>query len=285
MALSAKMTYSAAMAIVHSSQTTLITGASSGIGAALARRLAERGTGLVLVARRAERLDALAAELRETHGVHVETVPADLGRPGAGRELAAELDRRGVRVTSLVNNAGFGLDGAFADQDPDELEALLALNVTALVDITRAFVDRLSRAEGGYLVNVTSAAAYQPIPGMAVYAASKAFVLNFTEALWWETRGTGLRTMAFAPGLTRTEFFDEIGTDGYGSGFQTPDEVAQALVRALDRNRSLPSTVSRPSTSISAALVRLFGRRTAVLLVARGARSADLLRKRRPVAT
>ncbi|UOE21290.1 SDR family oxidoreductase [Thermobifida halotolerans] len=273
------------MAVDHSSQTTLITGASSGIGAALARRLAERGTDLVLVARRTERLDALATELRETHGVRVETVPADLGRPGAGRDLAAEVDRRGVRVTSLVNNAGVGSDGAFADQDPAELEALLTLNVVALVDITRAFIDRLSRGQGGYLVNIASAAAYQPIPGMAVYAASKAFVLNFTEALWWETRGSGLRTLAFSPGLTRSEFFDAIGTEGYGNGFQTPDEVAQALVRALDRRRSVPSAVSRASTAVSAGLSRLLGRRTAVSATARMAGSAALMGKRRPVTT
>lgn len=273
------------MAIDHSSQTTLITGASSGIGADLARRLAERGTALVLAARRTERLDALAAELRKAHGVRVETVSADLGRPGAGRDLAAEVDRRGVRVTSLINNAGIGSDGTFADQDPDELEALLALNVTALVDITRAFIDRLSRAEDGYLVNVASGAAYQPIPGMAVYAASKAFVLNFTEALWWETRGSGLRTMAFSPGLTRSEFFDEIGTQGYGSGFQTPDEVARALVRALDRDKSVPSTAARASTAVAAGLVRLLSRKATVLVAARGAGSAGLMSKRRPVGT
>ncbi|QBI56434.1 SDR family NAD(P)-dependent oxidoreductase [Streptomonospora litoralis] len=273
------------MTIDHSSQTTLITGASSGIGADLARRLAERGTALVLVARRVERLEAVAAELRGAHGVQVETVSADLGRPGTGRDLAAEMDRRGIRVTSLINNAGIGADGAFADQDPDELETLLALNVTALVDITRAFIDRLNRAEGGYLVNIASAAAYGPIPGMAVYAASKAFVLNFTEALWWETRGSGLRTMAFSPGLTRSEFFQRIGTEGYGSDFQTPDEVARALVRALDRSRSVPSTVSRASTAVSAGLARLFNRKTTVLVTARLAGSAGLMSKRRPVGT
>ncbi|MBR8745267.1 SDR family oxidoreductase [Nocardiopsis sp. MG754419] len=271
------------MTIDHSTQTTLITGASSGIGAALARRLAERGTALVLVARRTERLDALADDLRRDHGVRVETVSADLGRPEAGRNLAAEVDRRGIRVTSLVNNAGVGLDGAFADQDPDELASLLALNVTALVDVTRAFVERLTRTGGGYLVNVASAASYQPIPGMATYAASKTFVLNFTEALWWETRGSGLRTLAFSPGLTRSEFFDGIGEEGYGNGFQTPDEVARALVRALDRRRSVPSAAARVSTTLAATLGRLFSRRTTVLVAARGAGSAALMRKRRPI--
>ncbi|WP_285758438.1 SDR family NAD(P)-dependent oxidoreductase [Nocardiopsis ansamitocini] len=269
------------MTVDHSAQTTLITGASSGIGAALARRLAKRGSNLVLVARRAERLEALAAELRSSHGVVVETVSADLGRPGAGRALAAEIDRRGIRVTSLVNNAGVGADGAFRDQAPEELDALVALNVTAVVDVTRAFLDRLCENSGGYLVNVASAAAYQPIPGMAVYAASKAFVLNFTEALWWETRGSGLRTMAFSPGLTRTEFFDAIGTEGYEGGFQTPDEVALALVLALDRRRSAPSAVAQTSITAASVLNGLLSRRASLLVTARVAGSPGLMRKRR----
>ncbi|SHK41259.1 hypothetical protein SAMN05421803_11978 [Nocardiopsis flavescens] len=268
------------MTIDHASQTALITGASSGIGAALARALAARGSGLVLVARRAERLESLAAELRGAHGVRVETVSADLARPGAGRALAAEVDRRGIRVTALVNNAGIGADGPFADQDPEEMEALLALNVTALVDVSRAFVGRLD--EGGYLVNIASMAAYQPIPGMAVYAASKAFVLSFTEALWWETRGQGPRTLVFSPGLTRTEFFDGIGTEGYPADFRTPDQVAAALVRVLDRRRSVPGAFGRAADAVGATLSRVLGRRAAVLVTARVAGSAGLMRKVRP---
>ncbi|WP_051049561.1 SDR family NAD(P)-dependent oxidoreductase [Nocardiopsis ganjiahuensis] len=269
------------MTIDHAAQTTLITGASSGIGAAVARELAARGSDLVLVARRTERLEALSAELRAAHGVGAETVPADLTRPGAGRELAAEVDRRGIRVTGLVNNAGIGADGAFRDQDPAELERMLALNVSAVVDVSRAFVGRLTEARGGYLVNIASMAAYQPIPGMAVYAASKAFVLSFTEALWWETRGSGLRTMAFSPGLTRTEFFDGIGDEGYpNSGFQTPEQVAAALVRALGRRRSTPSTVSRPGNVFATSVARFLSRRAAVSATATAARSAELMGKR-----
>jgi short-subunit dehydrogenase len=274
------------MTINHASQTTLITGASSGIGAAVARELAARGSNLVLVARRAERLEALSAELSADHGTRVETVCADLTRPGAGRELAAETDRRGIRVTSLVNNAGFGADGAFRDQDPDEMERLIALNVTAVVDVSRAFLDRLTEESGGYLVNVASMAAFQPIPGMAVYAASKAFVLNFSEALWWETRESGLRTMVFSPGLTRTEFFDGIGTEGYPTRtFQTPDQVAVALVRALDRRRSAPSTMSRLSNVFAASASRLLSRRASVSATAVAAGSRRLMGKKGSVRT
>ena len=269
------------MTINHTTQTVLITGASSGIGAAVARELATRGSDLVLVARRTERLEALSAELRAAHGVEVQTVSADLTRPGAGRELAAEVDRRGLRVTGLVNNAGIGADGAFRDQDPVELERMLALNVSALVDVSRAFVGRLTEKPGGYLVNIASMAAYQAIPGMAVYAASKAFVLGFTEALWWETRDSGLRTMAFSPGLTRTEFFDGIGEEGYpNSAFQTPEQVAVALVRALDRRRSTPSALSRPSNGLATAVTRFLSRRAAVSATAVAARSAALMGKR-----
>lgn len=107
-------------------------------------------------------------------------------------------------------------------------------------------------------------AAYQPIPGMAAYAASKTFVLNFTEALWWETRGTGLRTMSFSPGLTRTELFDKLGTEQYGGSFQTPDEVATALVRAIDRRRPAPSALSRRSKAVATWVSRVLSRRAAV---------------------
>ncbi len=238
----------------------------------------------MLVARRTERLEELSADLRASHGVGVETIPADLARPGAGRELSEEVDRRGLRVTGLVNNAGVGADGAFHDQDPVELQRMLALNVSAVVDVSRAFVGRLTERPGGYLVNVASMAAYQPIPGMAVYAASKAFVLDFTEALWWETRGSGLRTMAFSPGLTRTEFFDGIGDEGYpSSGFQTPEQVATALVRALDRRRSAPSALSRPGNVFATALTRFLSRRAAVSATAVAAGSAVLMGKTGPV--
>ncbi|WP_250445058.1 SDR family oxidoreductase [Actinotalea sp. C106] len=266
--------------IDFSHQTTLVTGASSGIGAALAAQLAARGSTLVLVARREDRLRELATRLHDAHGVRVETIALNLARPHPGRTLVEELSRRGLRVTSLVNNAGVGIDGAFHDQDPERLQALLALNVTALVDVTRALIDDLTAAGTGMLVNVTSSAAYQPIPGMAVYAASKTFVLNLTEALWWETQHTGLRTLAFAPTLTRTEFFDEIGVEQYPGSFQTPEEAATALLHAADRRRPGPSVTSRRRDTVTAALVRMLPRRAAVIGTARAAGSARLMGRR-----
>lgn len=246
-------------------QTTLITGASSGIGAAFARALAGRGSHLVLVARRLDRLEALADELQRLHAVRVTPLAVDLAVPGAGRTLAALIQERGLQVTSLVNNAGFGTDGPFHQEDPDRLTDELNVDVTNVVDITRAFIEPLRAAGTGVLVNVASMAAYNPIPGMAVYAAAKAFVLNFTEALWHESRPTGLRVLALAPGLTRTEFFDVLGSDGYRGRHQTPEQVVQTALRTLDRGNRRPSVTSGRMNSLVTSSVRLLSRRAVVV--------------------
>ncbi|WP_164702510.1 SDR family oxidoreductase [Modestobacter sp. KNN46-3] len=250
-------------------QTTLVTGASAGIGAEFARQLAARGSDLVLVARRADRLTALAAELTAASGVRVDVVPLDLGRPAAGWALAAEVDRRGIAVTSVVNCAGFGTHGPFHSEDADRLAEMIAVDVTALVDVSRAFVDRL-RAGTGVLVNVASMAAYLPAPGMAVYAAAKAFVLSFTEALWAESRDSGLRVLALSPGATDTEFFDVVGNDAAdgGRGRQSPQEVVATAFRALDRRNPPPSMAVGRANRASVRAVRLLTRRRAVLLMA-----------------
>ncbi|MCF7551691.1 SDR family oxidoreductase [Pseudonocardia sp. WMMC193] len=256
----------------HRSQTVLITGASSGIGAAFAREVARRGSDLVLVARRAARLEALAAELPD---VTVHVIPLDLGRPEAPAELLAEVDRRGIEVTALVNNAGFGDHGQVHAQDPDRLQQMVQLNVGTLVGLSRAFLPRL-RAGTGYLVNVASVAAYQPIPNMAVYAASKAFVLSFTEALWYETRGTDLRVLCLSPGLTSTEFLDVAGdaAAGRATAMQTPEQVVATALHALD-GRSTPSVVSGRVNRVTSNLHRLFPRRLGVELTARVTASGE----------
>ncbi len=255
----------------HTRQTTLITGASSGIGAELARQLAARGSDLVLVARRADRLDALAVALRAQHGVTVTTIPFDLAQPAPGEALSEQVARRGLTVTSVVNNAGFGSWGLFHDSDPERLRQMLAVDVTAVADVSRAFIERLRTTGTGYLLNITSVAAYAAIPNQAAYSATKAFVLSLTEALWAESRGTGLRVLAFAPGVTRTEFFDVVGTtdaDG-GSSYQTPTEVAAAAIEVLDRRDPPPSAVSGRRNHAITFAGRLVTRRTAVSLAAR----------------
>ena len=240
--------------------TALITGASSGLGVEFAKRFARRGSNLVLVARRADRLEALAAELRASSGVEVTVVPADLGVPGAAASLHAELERRGIRVTSLVNNAGFGSHGAFDAADPERMTGEIQLNVGTLVELSRAFMPQLLEGRGA-LVTVASTAAYQPTPGMAVYGATKAFVLSFTESLWAEARGTGLRVLAVSPGSTKTEFFDVVGTHDASVGRQqTSVQVIDTAFRALDRDGG-PSVVSGRVNHFTALSTRLLSRR------------------------
>lgn len=232
------------------SQTVLITGASSGLGAEFARQLASRGSDLVLVARREAKLEQLAAQLRDRYGVAVTTVAADLGKSGSASELKATIERRGVRVTSLINNAGFGSTGAFHDEDPERVRAEIALNVATLVDLTQAYIVEL-RAGDGFLVNVASVAAYQPTPGFAVYGATKAFVRSFTEAIWAESAGTGLRVLALSPGPTSTEFFDVAGEEmGSGLPRMTARKVVAIALRELKKPAPGPSAVPGPLNTI-----------------------------------
>ena len=265
-------------AVDYHGQTTIITGASSGIGVEFAREFARRGSHVVLVARRRERLEKLAGELTATYGVRATAIPLDLGLPGAGQTLAEEVDRRGLVVTSLVNNAGFGTFGRFLAEDPGRLREEINVNVASVVDISRAFVGRLRASGNGVLINVASMAAYQPIPNMAVYAATKAFVLSFTEALWQESLGTGLRVLALSPGATRTEFNDVVGTDdatGRAAAFEGPEEVVRTALRALDRPSPSPSVVSGRLNRLMSNAVRVLSRRRAVLVAASMTRTTD----------
>jgi short-subunit dehydrogenase len=246
-------------------QTIVVTGASSGIGSAFARELARRGADVVLVARRLDRLETLAAELESASGIRATPVALDLSVPRAGRTLAAELLARGIGVTGLVNNAGFGTDGPFHEEDPDRLVDEINVDVANLVDLTRALIEPLRAAESGLLINVASMAAYMPSPGMAVYAAAKTFVLHFTEALWFESRGTGLRVLSLAPGLTRTEFFDDLAGGSYTGRYQSPEDVVRTAMRALEKGRG-PSVQSGWSNAITVALPRFLTRRRLLLL-------------------
>ncbi len=244
-------------------QTALVTGASSGIGAEFARRLAARGAAVVLVARRTDRLEALAAELP----THATVIGLDLSTRGAGPALVTALD--GQTIDVLVNNAGFGLHGSFVTEDPARLEDMLDLNVTALVSITRALLPGMVERGRGAVVNVASTAAYQSTPSFAAYAASKAFVLSFTEALSHELRGTGVSALALSPGPTRTEFFDLVGEDAAVGRMQTAGQVVDVALRALDRRRTPPSVVSGALNRVTAAGVGLLPRRVALAVTGR----------------
>ena len=218
--------------------TALVTGASGGIGEQFARQLAATGHGLVLVARREERLRELREELVGQHpGLEVDVVAADLSRAGSADEVAAAVRAAGRTVTVLVNNAGIGSHDRFVEEDPAALVRQIQLNCTTLVELTAHFLPPMLAAggRGGTVVNVASTAAFQPVPTMAVYGATKAFVLSFTEALWGEVRSSGVSVVALCPGPTETAFFTSTGSEFLTSGRQSPQAVAAAALEAVGK--------------------------------------------------
>ena len=184
----------------------LITGTSSGIGAVFARELATRGMDVALVARSADKLHALADELRTRHSIRAEVIPVDLSQESAGKEIHDACSRLGLDVHLLVNNAGFGTTGPFAATPLDRQRDEIAVNVLALVDLTHRFLPGMLARKSGGVINVGSTAGFQPIPYMAVYGATKAFVLSFSEALWGECREAGVTVVASVPVRWRRRF-------------------------------------------------------------------------------
>ncbi len=222
-----------------SDRVALITGASSGIGADLARVFARHGHRVALVARRADRLSALAAEIATAGGPPPLVIPCDLTRADAADSIIAALHEAGVEVDILVNNAGFGLFGRAVELDRDLQLEMIALNIRALTDLSLRFADSLIRHRGA-LLNVASVAAYLPGPGMAVYYASKAYVLSFSEALHDELGRHGVKVTALCPGPVPTEFQARAGlTSGIDSAVLgvAADKVALAGYRGLMRGR------------------------------------------------
>ncbi|UBV44814.1 SDR family oxidoreductase (plasmid) [Deinococcus taeanensis] len=231
----------------YSGQTALITGASSGIGEMFARQLAARGMNLVLVARSEGRLRQLAHELKQLHHVQIDVVPMDLSRPGAGTQVARQVHHLGRSVHLLINSAGFATHGRFEQLPMAQQQDEISLNITALVELTHATLpEMLARGLGG-VINVASTAGLQPDPYMAVYGATKAFVLSFSEALWAETRGRGVTVTALCPGATDTAFFDVVGAPEASVGRRdTPQNVVRVGLRALERGQShvIPGTAN-----------------------------------------
>lgn len=253
----------------HASRA-LITGASSGIGEAFARALAARGCDLVLVARRQDRLDTIADQLESKYGISCARIAFDLSVEGPGGRLRELVDGD---VDLLINNAGFATQGLFLEGDAKDFARVLAVDVGAVVDICHAFLPGMVRRRHGAIMNVSSTTAYQPVPSLAVYAAAKSFVLSFSQSLWYEAKQHGVKVFSFAPGPTRTEFFDVIGETATVVGrLQSADQVAAAGLRALDRRRTPPSAVSGAGNTVSAALARLTPRRVLMPALARSLR-------------
>lgn len=219
----------------------LITGASSGIGAAMATLLAQAGCDLTIAARRTDRLEALAAELRERHGIRVRCVTSDLATPEGARALYDDLQAAGERIDILINNAGFGLYQEFVALGWDEQARMIQLNVTSLVELTwRLARDMRGRDRRAYILNVASIAAYQPVPYFACYAATKSFVRDFSEALAFELKDSNVAVTCICPGGTTTEFMDvsgqKLGKIAQAS-MMSAESVAHIGINAMLRRR------------------------------------------------
>ena len=218
-------------------KVALVTGASAGLGVEFARQLSKRGHRLVLVARRKERLEKLAKELGNARAVAI-----DLSKANAAAKLIADLEEKGEVVDLLVNNAGFGLIGRFAELDAKRLRQMIDLNVGVLMDLCRAVAPGMIERKSGGIINVASTAAFQPGPKMAVYFATKAFVLSFTEALHEELRPNGIKVSCLCPGPTHTEFGEVAGFGGNGMFDHVamgPVEVVEKGLAGLDKNRAV----------------------------------------------
>jgi short-subunit dehydrogenase len=234
--------------------TVVVTGASAGIGAELARELARRSHNVVLVARRVERLGELAEELRLTHGVHADVEPCDLADAEARRELVARLEAGERTVVGVCNNAGLGTVATLVEAGVEREQQVVRLNVEAVHHLTAAFLERMVADGAGAILNVASTAAFQPLPGFATYAASKAFVQSFSEAVHAELRGTGVSVTCLCPGFTHTEF----GKNARGEDkeamlpellyMEAPD-VARAGIEAMvaGRRSAVPGLANRAS--------------------------------------
>lgn len=242
----------------------VVTGASSGIGAEFARQLAARGMHLVLTARRKDRLEQLAAELQQQHGTQTLVVAIDLAQPGAAGELWQAVKTAEIEPDVLVNNAGFSVVSELEDASPERLMEMVRVNIEAPTELTYLALEGMLRRRRGAIVNVSSVLAFQPIAFMGVYAASKAYLLHFSESLWAECRERGVHVMALCPGTTETELFRRAGVGGWlqKRRSMTPTQVVSAALRCLDHRK--PVCVPGWRNRLMTFLVRLLPRKTLV---------------------
>ena len=253
--------------------TALVTGASAGFGEQFARQLAGRDWNVVVVARSADRLDTLAGELHDTHGVDVEVLPADL----TDREQLGAVEARlsaDPPVSLLVNNAGFGTIGRFVDLPVDREDDEVRLNCLAAVRLCHAAAPAMVERGVGAILNVSSMAGFQPTPGMAIYGATKAFLTSFSEALHEELGGTGVHVMALCPGFSHTGFQERAEVTGEGVPefmWMEPADIVQAALRDLDRKRavSVPGLLNRVTAGLTEVLPNAVTRRAARVLMGR----------------
>jgi short-subunit dehydrogenase len=252
----------------------VVTGASSGLGAALAADLAGRRINLVLAARREAPMQQLASRLREAHGIEVQVVAIDLAQPGSARALQARLDERGIRVDILINNAAFGLSGAFLEQDEARLNEMIRLDITAVTELAQVFGQRMAARGQGRMLLVASMAAYQPTPMLAVYGAAKAYVLSLGVSLHAELGGRNVGVTVLSPGLMDTGFAaaaDYRAPKSAARAMLAPAKVARIGLDAMFAGKS--SVIAGRINKISAFLTRLMSRRLQAQLVLKMAAS------------
>lgn len=223
--------------------TALITGASVGIGEAFARELASRKTDLVLVARSQDKLDQLAGELSSTYGINTLVIPQDLTASAAGQKVFEQVQAQGWSIDLLINNAGFGDYGTFGDRPLSKMMSMVQLNITAVVELTGLFLPLMQERGNGAIMNISSIAGFQPIPYMSVYSATKAFVLNFSEALWSENKDLGVKVLAVCPGPTESEFYERANFPRSAKGLDgmtmaSSQQVVIDSLKALDKGQS-----------------------------------------------
>jgi short-subunit dehydrogenase len=221
----------------YAGKTALITGASSGIGQAFAVTLAQKKMNLVLVARSESKLKLLASQLHNEYGIKTETISVDLSKEKAGLYVYEQTHNRNLAIDMLINNAGFSTNGKFETIPLEQDHQQVMLNVVSIVDLTHAFISKMLEKGEGAIINVGSTTSFYPLAYQAVYAASKAFVLSFSEALWVEYQGRGIKVLALCPGATDTQFFQTMGRD-INLKKNTPEEVVRIALLALEKNRN-----------------------------------------------
>ncbi len=247
--------------------TALITGASGGIGKAFAEEMAARGMNLVLVARSQAKLNQIASELQAKHDIKVDIIIQDLTDTGATNAVFDYTQTQGIRIDFLINNAGFGDYGDFANSDENRQTQIVQLNILALINLTHKYLPLMRQHRSGSIINIASIAAFQPIPYISVYAATKAFVLSFSQALWAENRSYGIRVLCSCPGPTETNFFTEANFPeaiaAKNTQIGTPEVVVQDALRALEKGDSVVVSGGFANNAI-ANLSRIVPRQTLV---------------------
>lgn len=249
---------------IFKNSTALITGASSGIGKAYAQKFASLGVHLILTARSEQKLNDLADELRK-YNVNVEVIVLDLAQPNSAQDLFDEIQARNLSVEILINNAGFGKWTKFLDQSVSTYQEMITLNISSVTSLCYLFLPHMLSNKKGIMINISSTGAFQPLPYIAVYGASKSYVLQFTEALAGEYASSGVKFLAVCPGNTETNFTQVANADTSGMKSSTVEDVVSATVKALDKNKA--TVVVGCSNYLTSQLPRILSRQKMINLV------------------